>query len=197
MRRPVNADVGNIGTQMKLMSFCLALIHMALPVYADSPFISLKGHMSNVQVVEVARIPQVRLIDKAPAQDGVIFVFRIDRIPGNDGYFTLSELRDFTINGVKYRKPDNVDIKTLVEPHTTIDEWTDYISGYRPDLVKYINDANITNSMTMITEIFGPELPTNGSCNVSIDVGWGKETEWFSYNFKLEDLKVAVTDLNK
>ena len=160
-------------------------------------FPTLTGSLSEVRIIEIARLRHDHLKGKEPAQDGLVFVFRVDRLPGHPGFFSLSELRDFTINGVKYRKPENVDRSTLAEPNTVVGTWTNYLTEYRPDLRIFQNNRNASDSVMMIVEIYGPRLPAKGDCTVTIDVGWGKETEKFMHSFRLEDLKRAVTQLKQ
>lgn len=178
-----------------VLSFCLVIL--ACPILLAAEFPTLTGTMSDVRIIEIARLRPGHLKGKEPAKDGLLFVFRIDRLHGHPGYFTLSELRDFTIDGGKYRKPDNIDPSTLVEPLTVGDTWTNFIAEYRPDLSTYQNTRADADSEMMIVEIYGPQLPARGDCKVVIDVGWGKETEKFSHSFRLGDLRQAVTELKK
>ena len=158
---------------------------------------TLTGRLSEVRIIEIARLRPDHLKGKEPAQAGLVFVFRVDRLPGHPGSFTLSELRDFKITGTNYRKPENGDRATLVEPNTAVESWTNYVSAYRPDLRAYKSIRDDGDCVLMIVEIYGPRLPAKGNCTVTIDVGWGKETEKFTHSFRLEDLKGAVTQLKQ
>jgi len=173
------------------------LAFLPLHLLADATHTVVTGNLSKVTSIEIARLPQERLEKKAPAQDGVVFVFRIDRLPGSTGYFTLSELRDFTIDRHFYRKPDTVDMSTLIEPQTVIEDWADFIDIYRPDLRPQFENVDNTNTTVMIVEIYGPNLPDSGNGSVSIDVGWGKETELLAFTFQIENMNEALTRLNE
>lgn len=181
---------------MKYALYLTAILLVCVRSQA-AEFPTLSGKMSEVRVIEIARLRADHLRGKEPAKDGLLFVFRVDRLPGHPGLFTLSELRDFAIEGVKYRKPEPVDRATLVEPNTVLGTWTNYVAEYRPDLSTYQNARDDADSEMMIVEVYGPGLPAKGKCTVTIDVGWGKETEMFTYSFRLEDLKRALTELKK
>ena len=95
---------------------CMAALSLMCLRSVAAEFPTLTGKMSEVRIIEIARLRPDHLKGEEPATDGLLFVFRIDRLPQHPGFFTLSELRDFTIDGVKYRKPEHVNRATLVEP---------------------------------------------------------------------------------
>jgi len=160
-------------------------------------FPTLTGSLSEVRLVEIARLQPAQLKGKAPAQDGLLCAVRVDRLPGHPGLFTLAELRDFTIDGIKYRMPEKFDRTTLVEPNTSVETWPNYVKAYRPDLGAYKNTRDEGDSVMVISEIYGPRLPAKGQCTVVIEFGWGKQTEKFKHSFRLEDLKRAVVPNTK
>ena len=199
---------------------CLSLLRLVCLTANAVEFPTLDGRLSEVRIIEIARLRPDHLKDKEPAQDGLVFVFRVDRKSGTSGDFSLVELRRFMINGSEYPQkhvsannskvaesndwkvlpPGEVSPSTttgLDEPNTVLGTWSDYLKEYRPDLIAYPNGRNDSDSVMMIVEIYGPSLPQEGNCTVTIDVGWGMETEKFTHAFRLENLKRAMTELNK
>jgi hypothetical protein len=186
--------------------------------YAEE-FPMLEGQLSEVRIVEIGRISTQRLVGKEPAEDGVVFVFRVDRKPGVLGPFSLVELRRFRVNDTDYpskRLTTQADGETSDdwkflppkaksppttadpdEPHTVLLNWSDYIQEYRPDLAAHTCDLDDCDSLTMIVEIYCPRLPSAGQGIVTIDVGWGQVTEKFSYSFQVEHLPAAQTELTE
>ena len=199
---------------------CLSVLCLACIRATAVEFPTLDGRLSEVRIVEIARLRPDHLKDKEPAQDGLVFVFRVDRKSGASGDFSLVELRRFMINGSEYPQkhvsatnstvtesndwkvlpPGDVSPSTTAgrdEPHTVIETWSGYLKEYRPDLIAYPIDNDDSDSVMMLVEIYGPSLPQEGICTVTIDVGWGMETEKFTHAFLLENLKRALTELNK
>ena len=75
---------------MKYRLILTALCLMCLRS-AGAEYPTLTGRLSEVRIIEIARLRPDHLKGKEPARDGLVFVFRVDRLPGHPGAFTLSE----------------------------------------------------------------------------------------------------------
>jgi hypothetical protein len=167
------------------------------PSFGDSDFewlIPMKKDLATVILLEIGKATPEYIKNHMPkAEDGLIFSFLIFSKAGEEGLFSLSELRDFEVDGISYAEITKNKLSTLIEPQTIVEDIPDFIAKYRPDLKEKINVPDLSEAVVMITAIGGTKLPPEGKCNVIIDVGWGEKTELFSYEFPLSILKTAQT----
>ena len=126
-------------------------------------FIPIEKDLSTVTLLEIGKATPEYLEKHMPgAEDGLIFVFLIISKEGEKGRGTLSERRDYKVDGISYGKTTKNKLSISIEPPTIMEDITDFIEKYRPDLKEKITIPVQSKSMVMITAIGGAKLPQDG-----------------------------------
>lgn len=140
--------------------------------------------LSTVTLLEVTPLPQ----DRSPTSekpDGLVFIFLVVSRHPSPGLPTLTELRDFELDGESYRELTASKLGRAVEPETVIEDVPDFISKTRPDLAPRIVVPAGLEAVVLTTTIAGAPLPATGRCRVVLKVGWDKKTEPFAFAFDI------------
>jgi hypothetical protein len=156
-----------------------------------------KGEMSSVLLIEVGLLDDDAIDEYFEgAESGLLFIFYVVRNSNTTGNFTLSELRDFTINGESYTEKTHRDMGRTFEPGTIIEDYGDFITYYRPDLKDVLpvpSDPSCASVMILRTGVAGSQIPEKGMAEVEIQVGWGKALESFTFQYDIAGIEVAKT----
>ncbi|HBG66765.1 MAG TPA: hypothetical protein DDW78_09875 [Treponema sp.] len=170
----------------KHLSVLCAMLFMALCVHAVD-IKPQKGTLSKVSPVLVEKFEGTMTLQDGSEKDieGIAFYFEISKINKKSKYFTLSELRDFFIDGKSYAQMTKESLGTDIEPDTEITD-SSRLLAEEPELKKRIKDKK--NGIVMKTLIYGAALPESGTVRVAVHVGWDSELEEFDFEFDIGDL---------
>lgn len=142
---------------------------------------SKKGKLSTVHLIRASRIDKD---EKKGIPGGLALMFVIVRGPSSSGLFTLTELRDFKLDGASYAATTFKKTGRKFEPETAIENPEKVgVRGLSPD-----------GGAVMQTALFGVPLPSRGKARFTLKVGWGKETEPFEFSLDLASLKESRGD---
>lgn len=169
----------------KLFAAWLLLVALVCAQAADQK--PQKGKLSRITPALVERFEGVITLQDGSEKDieGIAFYFEISKINKQSQYLTISELRDFLIEGKSYAQLTKDDFGTEIEPDTEILSSADLIEE-EPELKKKLKDKK--KGFVMKTLIYGSPLPESGIVRVTLNVGWDSEMEAFDFAFNLADL---------
>ncbi len=150
----------------------------------------LELKMSTVYLLGVERTPREELEAEFPgAPDGLSFFALVVKKAEAQGFFTLTETRDFLIEGSSYRSRTETRLGRAFEPHTVLDEISEFFAARphlpRPVLLDQENRIQVLDdcaeALAIVVVIPGSEIPASSRIDVTFKVGWGKEVEPFSF----------------
>jgi hypothetical protein len=161
------------------MRFSLVMAAILAAAVASPEPVRRSGELSTVTLVAVERLPEK---DGPP---GLAFTFLAVRTPKASGEFTLSEPRDFEIDGRSYTGLTKAASGKVLEPMTTIYGVADFVKA-RPDLAKAVGPAGSPDDRVVLhTAIPGTELPAKAPGRIRIEIGWDTRTEPFEFEFSV------------
>src|SRR5437879_2713508 len=106
------------------LSALVPLLLAAAPtttIHAVRPLdIRIEGRQSTVTLLAGGRLREARDADGNQSPAGLVFSFLVVRKPGVRGHFTLTELRDFTVDGERYASLTKRSAGRDFEPMTNI-----------------------------------------------------------------------------
>lgn len=146
-----------------------------------------EGRLSTVRLIRAWRLDANALALRG-APDGVGFEFLIVRKPGVEGHFTITELRDVTVEQQGYQQRTREAANTVFEPRTVVDDLKDVRTSEGQSLDEAYGIPE-EGASVMRTLLFGASLPWSGALRVVPKLGWGNETEPFEFNLRLDDLR--------
>jgi hypothetical protein len=159
---------------------------------------SVEKSLSSVKILGIEKISESDTMyrNQFPKhnefEDGLIFTFLIMSKPGEDGYFTLISLKDFSINGTSYEAQTMGRLGRTSWSETVVFNVSDFTSSIRPDLPELFVPEH-KRSVVMVSAIMGMALPETGKLKTAINVGWDKETEEFVIEADIEKLGTGST----
>jgi hypothetical protein len=142
--------------------------------------------IGDLSTVTLLAVRQARELPKG-AHGGLVFHFLIEPSPSATGAFTLAELRDFTVSGRKFSALSAEALERKPESETILTSAIDFKSNVGPDLKRLIPGTAGKRAVVMSTILSGPKLPVGADCEVTVDVGWGDETEMFGFRFRVPE----------
>lgn len=119
------------------------------------------------------------------APDGLTFVFLVTRKPKAEGYFTLTELRDFRLEGASYSELTYAQLGRHFEPDSNIFAPKQVHLGRGPTVAQEYRTDD-AHSAVLITTIVGAPLQSHRTIRVVAKVGWGNDTEPFPFEIEME-----------
>jgi hypothetical protein len=171
-------------TQLAALSFVFVTLSTGRGQGVNAPPPARAGTMSTVTLLSVGRECETGELKGAEWARGCLnFHFAIVRRPEIAGLFTLSELKDFLIDGQKYSALTQRELATRPAANTIVDDPQDYKTKIRPDLASRVPAGGPDNAVVMYTLISGAALQTGARGQVTIDVGWDKQTELLTLDF--------------
>jgi hypothetical protein len=151
----------------------------------SSSSLTLNGTWSSATLLAVERPTAAVVADRAHgAEDGLTFSFAIVRRQGAQGDFSLRELRDFVIGGRRYSSLTYEKLGRRFEPETEIYTASEFKKDARPDLASKVPAVSDRDQVIMRTVVPGSRLPQASDGEVTIEVGWGTNTETFTFRFR-------------
>src|SRR3954469_12803645 len=128
------------------------------------------GAVSTVTLLSVGRDCETGELKRVnSAGDCLNFHFAIVRRPGAAGFFTLSELKDFLVDGQKYSAMTQRALGHKPSANTVVDDPEDYKTRIRPDLASLVPTGSDDNEALMYTLISGAALQTGARGQLTID----------------------------
>jgi hypothetical protein len=151
-----------------------------------SPALASKtGSLSTVSLVEARRLTAEEAT-RSSAHGGLRLTFLVARSSASSGPFSLSELRDMTVDGKSYADTTFEAMKRRFEPQTSIEEPRNVRLGTRT--VDEAFKVGGTTAVVMVTTLYGGTVPAKGDGALTLKVGWGQRLEEFAFRFDLARL---------
>lgn len=146
------------------------------PIFESKPGDVKVGRMSTVRLVATGRVTDK---DKP---DGLRLMFLVTRLPGIKGSPTLKETRDFLLDGASYQAKTEAELGKKFEPITELKtaEWY-FAMRSRLAAATNLTSAEIAGGHILTLAIGGAALPADGLAELTLQVGFGKGVEPFTF----------------
>ena len=134
------------------------------------------GRMSTVRLLATGRVTDKEI------PDGLRFMFLVTRVAGSTGRPTLKETRDFLLGGSSYQEKTQGELRKKFEPSTEFDTAEGYFAKHpRLQAAADLTPAEIAGAYILTVAIGGATLPADARAEVTVQVGFGKEVEAFTF----------------
>ena len=153
---------------------------------ADGEMRSATGAMSTVTLVDVSRLPPELLGPILPgAEDGLVFMFLIVKNPTAQGEPTVRELRDFEVGDASYQGSTARKLGQEIAPVVLIEEVNAFLERVDPGSSQRMPAAMEGQAYIMVATIGGVKLEDLKDGEISLDVGFGGNTEHMPFTFRV------------
>ena len=138
------------------------------------------GRMSTVRLLATGRVPA------KDSPDGMRFMFLITRVTGATGSPTLKETRDFLLNGSSYQEKTLAELRKKFEPVTEFEKAEKFFDKH-PRLLDAadLTPREIAGAYILTLAIGGAPLSAEDRAAVTVQFGWGREVEPFTFEVKV------------
>ena len=156
-------------------------------------FFVINLHAAPIQ--EIAKSGKVSLLqvsrldgaNKNGAPDGIMAVFLVTPNSAQKRKFTLTETRDFTLNGKSYAATTQTYLKKTFEPDTTIYDVDEYFRDH-PEVARVVEappSKNGCENVLLTIAIYGMKMPAAGKVQMLVKVGYNLTVEPYAFSFEL------------
>lgn len=158
-----------------------ALVTLLFTFALTLPAADSERSKSQTGQLSVATLLATQRISGKGAPDGIRFLFMVSRKPGTEGQFTLKECRDFIVAGESYQEKTRAKLGREIEPATVLDTAEAFFT--KQPGARHLAPPNIEDAYVLVVSIGGAEIESNLRGEVTLQVGFGKELEPFTFDF--------------
>jgi hypothetical protein len=111
------------------------------------------------------------------------FLFMVVRTPGTSGGLSIKETRDFLIDGKSYQERAQSELGRRIEPSTSMDSAEGFFA--KQPGARGLAPESIAGAMIDSITIGGAPLTPGAAGEVTLNVGFNKELEPFTFAFRV------------